>query len=161
MSTPSRTVASALADSPAAALLARLAATQRATAAMAAAVAELTPGLDLTQPGTADLQGETLLLNASTAAEAAKLRQAVPGLLALLHQQGVEVSQIRLRVQPRAPATAEQGLIQVSEGQDPGAAERRAAAERFARELAARLPDSPLRKAAERMRRKLSGDSGR
>ncbi|MFN7888294.1 MAG: hypothetical protein ACK5OR_05830 [Betaproteobacteria bacterium] len=161
MRTPSRTVAAALAESPAAALLERLAATQSAAAAIADAVAELTPGLNLTQPGTADLHGETLLLNAPTAAAAAKLRQAIPGLLALLHQQGVEVNQIRLRVQPCGSAQPEAHVTQISDGPDTQTDQRRDAARRFAPELAARLPDSALGRAAERLQKKLDAQSGR
>ncbi|MFN7570107.1 MAG: hypothetical protein ACK5TK_01435 [Betaproteobacteria bacterium] len=128
---------------------------------MAAAVAELTPDLDLTQPGRADLHGGTLLLNAPTSAAAAKLRQAVPGLLALLHQQGVEVNQIRLRVQPGGSAQSDPDVTQISVEPETQTEQRRDAARRFARELAARLPDSALRRAAERLQQKLDAQSGR
>ena len=150
----SLTLAAALAESPAAPLLARLDATRAAVAVIAAAVAELTPDLDLARPGVADVNGEVLLIHAASAAQAAKLRQAVPSLLALLHQQGLDLSQIRLRVQPRSLPESRGDMTQIRQAQTqaPPADQARAAA-RFAEELAALLPESPLRQAVQRLGR--------
>lgn len=161
MRSASRTVAAALADSAAGPLLARIEATQAAVAAIASALADIAPDLDLTRPGAADLNGGVLLLNTTSAAQAAKLRQALPRLLAVLHQEGAEVNEIRLRVQPRSPPAPEHSLTEVNVEADGTRGDRRRAAARFARELAARLPESQLRTAAERMQRKLSEQSER
>jgi hypothetical protein len=159
MRTTSLTLAAALADSPAAPLLARLAATRAAVAVIAAAVAELTPDLDLARPGTADIQADVLLIHATSAAQAAKLRQAIPSLLALLQQRDLDLSQIRLRVQPGGPSEPAVDLTQISHVPTPAHAPGQvAAAARFAKELAALLPDSPLRRAAQKLRRSLASD---
>jgi hypothetical protein len=138
-----------------------MAATRAAVAAIAATVADITPDLDLARPGAADLNGEVLLLNPTTAAQAAKLRQAVPRLLAVLHQEGTKVNEIRLRVQPPNPPASDQVLTEVNLEVDAAQNDRRLAAARFARELAARLPESPLRTAAEQMQRRLTEQSKR
>ena len=161
MRSPSRTIAAALADSAAGPLLARMEATRSAVAAIAATVADVAPDLDPTRPGAADLNGKVLLLNTTSAAQAAKLRQAIPRLLAVLHQQGLEVNEIRLRVQPPGPPAPDPALTEINLEDQRDRDDSRLAAARFAQELASRLPKSPLRAVAEAMQKKLSKKSDR
>ena len=59
------------------------------------------------RPGSLD--GETWTLLACNGSAAAKLRQLLPALLELLHQQGGQGTSIRVRVQPRDPGPAVPG----------------------------------------------------
>jgi hypothetical protein len=164
---PTRSLADALADSPAGPLLARIERTQRLGLTLAAAVARVAPDFDVRDPRAVTLKGDVLLLNAFSAAQAAKLRQAVPGLLLHLHQSGAQVTEIRVRVQPARMSYPEQpnGAAQASRPSGEaspcartfGADEMTAppvvaGARTLAEALASTLPDSPLRRAAERLR---------
>lgn len=164
---PTRSLADALADSPAGPLLARVERMQRIGLTLASAVARITPDFDVRDPRSVALTGNVLLLNALSAAQAAKLRQAVPGLLLHLHQNGVQVTEIRVRVQPALTSYPEQPTARPPTPSPSG--ERRrctganglaeeaappivAGAQALADSLSTTLPDSPLRRAAERLK---------
>lgn len=164
---PTRSLAEALADSPAGPLLARVDRLQRIGRTLQSAVALITPDFDVRDPRSVALTGNVLLLNAFSAAQAAKLRQAVPGLLLHLHQNGVQVTEIRVRVQPALTSYPERPTAS-THAPSPSAGRHRctgangiaeeavppvvAGAQALADSLAATLPDSPLRRAAERLR---------
>lgn len=98
--TGSRTLEQALADSPAAALVRRVADSQRVAAALAAADIVLPPTFNALQPGTCELRESTLVLFVGSPALAAKIRQSLPQLLAWLNRQGFELTEIKVRLQP-------------------------------------------------------------
>jgi len=162
---PARSLAEALADSTAAPLLARLARTRQLAARVSGAISALAPDFDAGDPLTCELREGTLLLNARSSAQAAKLRQGVPGLLRLLHQSGTQVTEIRVRVQPACKSYPERldDAAQESEGSLPSAAPvdagstpglappAVAGARALARTLADELPDGELKRAAQRL----------
>jgi hypothetical protein len=162
---PARSLADALADSPAGPLIARIARMRRISRALAEAVAPLAPDFDAHDPWAVELREGVLLLNARSAAQAAKLRQGVPGLLLHLHQDGAQVTEIRVKVQPARMSYPERANDhpQVSAGAETGTCGSTEAAVRTAlptavagvKELAAvlssSLPDSPLKQAAGRL----------
>jgi hypothetical protein len=163
LSRNAKTLADALAEMPAAAeLLARLHASQSVARTLAAAAPPIGAGFDPLRPGACELRGGHLLLTVTSPAQAAKLRQEFPRLQKLLKQQGLDLTEIRLRLQPAHKSYREEvsSEAQVSRRADEpadsarGCAERSAAL-RFADELALTLPDSPLRAAAERLREML------
>jgi hypothetical protein len=163
---PTRSLAAALADSPAASLLARLEQIQRIGRTLAGAAARVVPDFDACDPRAVALKGNVLILNVFSAAQAAKLRQAVPGLLLHLHQNSVQVTEIQVRVQPALtsypeqpttpePATRPRAAPSGPEGAADAEGTARppvvAGAQALADTLATTLPDSPLRRAAERL----------
>ena len=173
-----RSIADALADSPAAPLLARLARTRQIGRLLASVVAPLAPDFDATDASACELRDGTLLLNARSPAQAAKLRQGVPGMLRLLHQSGVQVTEIRVRVQParrsypeRSDDPAQESWRPATGGSDDSAVANcgfappaLAGAQSLARTLAQELPESPLRRAAQRLQASLARsapDAGR
>ena len=98
-----RRLQEALAQSEAgSALLHRYSASQRAASAIEAECQRIVPDFRPTQSGGCELRGTTLRLNTTQPAQVAKLRQAVPSLLRLLRQQGLNVIEIKIGVQPRA-----------------------------------------------------------
>lgn len=100
MSSSARLVATALRDSPpAASLIARWEATQRAALAIAPAC-RIVAGIDPLEPGVCELRGETLWLSLPSPSHSAKLRQATPRLLSTLAADGLRVYEIKTRVQP-------------------------------------------------------------
>lgn len=168
---PTRSLAAALADSPAASLLARLEQIQRIGRTLAGAVARVAPDFDACDPRAVALKGDVLFLNAFSAAQAAKLRQAVPGLLLHLHQNGLQVTEIRVRVQPALtsypeqptmpertdhPTTGRPGTEGAADPEGTSGPPVVAGAQALAESLAATLPDSPLRRAAERLQAALA-----
>jgi hypothetical protein len=163
---PTRSLAAALADSPAASLLARLDQIQRIGRTLAGAAARVAPDFDACDPRAVALKGDVLLLNAFSAPQAAKLRQAIPSLLLHLHQNGVQVTEIRVRVQPALtsypeqpttperpgrPSAAPSGATDSTDAKGTTRPPVVAGAQALADQLAATLPDSPLRRAAERL----------
>ncbi|MFO0315367.1 MAG: hypothetical protein ACK50S_00565 [bacterium] len=158
---PARPLAVALAESAAAALLHRLERWRAIATLMAPAAAAIAPDFPAGDPRACELRGDVLILNAGSAAQAAKLRQGIPGLLRLLHQQGTQVTEIRVRVQPAgagdAPDAVGEPFVTKTHPAPPdplpaGASEgARALAER----LVQTLPPSPLRAQAERLRDRL------
>jgi hypothetical protein len=160
LSQTAKTLAAALADEPAAAaLLARLQASRDAARRIAGADAVHAAGFDPTEPGACELRDGALLLTANSAACAAKLRQGLPALQKLLQQQGLEVIELRVRIQPARMNYREGASRESSQEAAPGAvsASPKTLAEikarlAFADKLALTLSDGPLRDAAVRLR---------
>jgi len=171
---PARSFVNALADSPAGPLLARVAQLRRIAQALSEALARLAPDFDARDPRACELKEDVLLLNARSAAQASKLRQGVPRLLLLLHQQGALHTEIRVRVQPARSSYPEQANdpAQVSASGEiadsqPGAPPARptpapavAGVRILAETLARDLPDSPLKEAAARLQASLTRGPG-
>jgi len=158
-----QSVGAALADSPAAGLIARAEHTHAIARLIAPAIAELAPDFDPQHPGRAELRDGVLLLNTLSAAQAVKLRQGVPRLLRALHQQGAQVYEIRVRVSPAQSSYPEQASVgpQVSAVANPALADLASARDlaapmAFAEELSLTLPESPLRQAVNNLRASLS-----
>jgi hypothetical protein len=164
-----RRLPDALAQSEAGfALLQRHEASQRAAAAIEPECLRIVPEFRAARSISCELRGTTLRLTAGHPAQVAKLRQAVPRLLSLLHRQGLDVIEIKIGVQPRALS---------SSGRPEAIAESLASAAArpnglrgntqiqpalaFARKLVLALPESPLRKAAQRLATSLSGGLAR
>ncbi len=158
MSRTSKSLFDALGESAAtASLLARIQTSERLARILAGAAVAI-PGFDPLAPGTCEVRGRTLHLRAPSSAVAAKLRQCLPSLLAALHRQGSEVSEIKVRVQPGQPAYLN-GVTQETAMATP---EQKAArlknvseARRFADTLAAQLDDGNLREALQKLSRSL------
>lgn len=151
-----RPLADALAESPVGPVLQRLSLAQRIVSTLSPAVARLAPDFDSIDTSAVNLRENVLWLNARSAAQAAKLRQGVPGLLQLLHQHGFQVIEIRVRVQPARMSYPEQtsdpATQEPASGTDkPNRTHVDAGALAFADQLAQHLPDSPLRAAARRL----------
>lgn len=151
-----RTLADALAESPVGPALQRLSLFQRVARTISTAVARLAPDFDSIDPSAVNLRENVLWLNARSAAQAAKLRQGVPGLLQLLHQHGFQVIEIRVKVQPASLSYPEQTNDPVTQepaidADKPSRTHVDAGACAFADQLARNLPDSPLRAAACRL----------
>lgn len=163
---PARSLADALADSPARPLIERLDRIRHLSRALDEVVAPLVPDFDAHDPRAVELKEGVLTLNARSAAQAAKLRQGSPSLLRHLHKTGAQVTEIRVRVQPARtsyPERAKDGpQVSLGGGAGPSATSGASAparsptivagVETLARTLADSLPDSPLRRAAERLR---------
>jgi hypothetical protein len=98
--TGTRSLEQALADSPAATLVRRVAESQKVAAALASGGISLPPNFDALQPGTCEVRDATLVLFVGSPALAAKLRQSLPQLLALLNRQGFDLTEIKVRLQP-------------------------------------------------------------
>ncbi|MCS6944289.1 MAG: hypothetical protein RMK97_02535 [Sutterellaceae bacterium] len=96
-----RLVAEALADSPAAALVRRALDSQRIAKAINRSGTPLPPAFDPLAPGACELRGDTLWLVAPSPAAAAKMRQSLPQLLQALSRQGFDLTEIKVRLQPR------------------------------------------------------------
>jgi hypothetical protein len=163
MTRDAKTLADALAETPAAAQwLSRLRASQSVARLLAAASPPVGGGFDPLRPGACELRGGLLLLTATSPAQAAKLRQEFPRLQKLLNQQGLELSEIRVRLQPartsyREEASAAAQVPAPAEADESLTTPARdvTAPLRFADELALTLRDSPLRTAVENLRSKL------
>ena len=139
-------------------LLHRYSASQRAAKAIEAECQSILPDFLTTRSGGCELRGTTLRLNAAHPAEVAKLRQAVPSLLRLLRQHGLDVIEIKIGVQPRALTSSVRRQVslpagEVSEAPGTSGSQRQQiqSALYFARKLALTLPESPLRAAARRL----------
>jgi hypothetical protein len=160
-----RSLADALAESAAGPLLARVALAQQVSRTLADIVSTLAPDFDVNDASACNLREAVLLLNARSPAQAAKLRQGIPGMLRRLHQTGAQVTEIRVRVQPARMSYPERAndLPQVSprgestpvdgpeSSRPPGPPTAVAGLQTLARTLAHDLPDSPLRRAAARL----------
>jgi hypothetical protein len=152
-----RSLAAALADSPAGALLHTLERWRRIADIVAQEAQRIAPDFNARDPRACELREDELLLNARSAAQAAKLRQGLPGLLRLLHQQGAQLSQIRVRVQP-APtgypdgASATGGVAPIT---PPLPASAFHGAANMADSLVQTLPDSPLRTQVQSLQKML------
>jgi hypothetical protein len=99
MSDKVRSIGAALSDAPeTAALLARVESTRRAAELISPLALSLACGFDPRQ-GQCELRGGVLLLTVESSAQAAKLRQAVPRFQAALSANGIQVYELRIRVQ--------------------------------------------------------------
>jgi len=146
-----RPIAAALRDSPeAASLIARWEATQRAAQCIAPVCRSLASGFDPLVPGRCELRDAVLWLNPTSTAQAAKLRQAMPSLLSCLRSEGVQVYEIKFRVQAGVTPYPGQGSGGPSSPAEawPSAGERAIDA---VSELALTIVDSPLKSAASRL----------
>lgn len=90
------------------------------------------------------LEQQILTLAANNGAIAAKLRQLAPELTRLLQSKGCEVTGIQVRVQVTQPAAE----------RPPAATTLSATGRKRLLELAAQLPDSPLKNALQRLSKK-------
>jgi hypothetical protein len=151
VSSPARSLADVLRDAPEAArLLARWSASQRVARVIAPVCRSLASGFDPLLPGRCELRDAVLWLTASSTAQSAKLRQATPRLLSALGVEGIQVYEIRVRVQPGFTAYPEQGSAAPSSVDatwlqpGPGAGES-------VQDLASAMPASPLQQAVERL----------
>jgi len=166
------------------ALLARYRASQRAAAVIESECRSILPEFRPDRSGGCDLHGTTLRVNARDPAQVAKLRQAAPRLLRLLNQQGLDVIEIKIGVQPRALSSSERrgptevqpralssserrGPTETAHGASAGPGSSREPTRRiepvldFAKKLALTLPDSSLRRAAQRLAASLGGGLAR
>jgi hypothetical protein len=148
-------VAAALRDAPGtASLLARLEASQAASGILAPLVRGFAPGLDLQAAGRCELRDAVLWITVDSAAEAAKLRQAAPRLLAALASNGQQVYEMKTRVQAgKSPYPGQGTAGDSSRGLDypPVSAAGVAAVQ----QAAEKLPVSGLRSALGRLARTL------
>src|ERR1700758_2661235 len=143
MTQTSRRLQDALAQSEVgSALLHRHSASQRAAAAIESECQRIVPEFKPTRSGGCELRGTVLRVNAAQPAQVAKLRQAVPRLLRLLQQHGIDVIEIKIAVQPRALTSSmrRQGSLATEGGQDGSVSKGRAGSQiesaiSFARKL--------------------------
>lgn len=152
--TAPRALAQALAVSPAAALAASVAAARRAAGALAPECARLGMRLDFEAPGRCELRGSKLILRVPSAAQSAKLRQALPRLVEALRGQGIPVEEIALKVQPlgdHEPPAPPVDPARYGPPRAPSAPGARAVGA-----LALALPMSDLRRALERLEKTLA-----
>ena len=156
MSSPAKPLAEALRDAPEAArLLARWEATQRAARSLAPVCRSLASGFDPLVPGRCELRDGVLWLSASSTAQAAKLRQSTPRLLTAMGSEGIQVYEIRVRVEPGITGYPEQGTTPPS-SIDAGWLRPGAKAGETVGKLALTFADSPLKRAVERLAATLS-----
>jgi hypothetical protein len=164
MSSAARAVAEALRESPgAAALLARWEAAQAVSRLLAPLTRSIAPGLDLLAPGRCELRDGVVWIAVESAAESAKLRQATPRLLAALSTHGLQVYEIKTRVQAGGTSYPGQGRDEASSRGLPFAAVTDHGVSAVAN-AAQELPDSALARALRRLaatlaRRRDSGPS--
>ena len=112
MASPARPVAAALRDAPgAASLLARWEASQAISRVLAPLARSVAPGLNLLKPGCCELREGVLWIAVDSAAESAKLRQAAPRLLAELVSHGMQVYEMKTRVQAGNTTYPGQGTV--------------------------------------------------
>ena len=151
MSNPARPLAAALRDAPEAArLLARVEATQRIARRIAPVCRSLASGFDPLIPGRCEWRDAVLWLTASSTAHAAKLRQATPRLLATLGEEGIQVYEIRVRVEPGITGDPEHGR-QAPSSLDAAWLHPGASAGEEVSKLALTVRESPLKQAVLRL----------
>ena len=140
-----------LRDAPEAArLLARWETTQRIARSIAPVCRSLASGFDPLVPGRCELRDQLLWLTASSTAQSAKLRQATPRLMATLGVEGIQVYEIRVRVQPGFTGYPEQGTTKASSEDAAWLRPAPSAGETVGR-LALAVRESPLKHAVERL----------
>jgi len=151
VSSPSRPLADALRDAPEAArLLARWETSQRVARSLAPVCRSLASGFDPLLPGRCELRDNVLLLTASSTAQSAKLRQVSPRLLSTLGGEGIQVYEIRVRVQPGFMGYPEQGSATPSSADAAWLQPGPSAGETVGK-LALTVRESPLKHAVERL----------
>lgn len=146
-----RAIAEALRESPgAAALLARWETSQTISRLLAPVARAVAPGMDLLAPGRCELRDGILWIAVDSAAESAKLRQSTPRLLAALSTHGLQVYEIKTRVQAGGTSYPGQGREEASSTGLPFApvTDRGVSAVEHAAE---ELPDSALGRALRRL----------
>ena len=140
-----------LRDAPEAALLlARWEATQRAARCIAPACRSLASGFDPLVPGRCELRDGVLWLTASSTAQSAKLRQAVPRLLSTLGSEAIRVYEIRIRIEAGITGYPEQGTSPPSSSEAAWLQPGRDAGDTLSK-LALTVRESPLKRAVERL----------
>lgn len=159
--TSGKSIIEALAQSPAAALIEHCTRADQAARLVASALGE--PARSAASPPafTCQIRKHTLIVFAASVAQAAKLRQRVPRLLAVLQERGLNLNEIRVRVQPGPSAETDPVVRTAPASTASNAAEARratAATLAFADELARKLRPSPLREAAVRLARRLRAE---
>jgi hypothetical protein len=161
MSSPVKPLAEVLRDAPEAArLLARWQATQRASQCIAPACRSLASGFDPLVAGRCELRDAVLWLTASSGAQSAKLRQAAPRLLTTLASEGIQVYEIRVRVDAGITGYPEQGTTAPSSSDAAWLRPSPNAAETI-RKFALTVDESPLKAAFERLAATLTKRSRR
>ena len=151
MSDPARPLSDVLRNAPEAArLLARWEATLRAARCIAPVCRSLASGFDPLLPGRCELRDGQLWLTASSTAQAAKLRQATPRLLTSLGTEGLQVYEIRVRVEPGITGYPEEGTKPPSRSDTSWLKPASSAGEEVSK-LALTVAESPLREAIERL----------
>jgi len=146
-----RAIAEALRESPgAAALLARWETSQTISRLLAPVARSVAPGMDLLAPGRCELRDGVVWIAVDSAAESAKLRQATPRLLAALSTHGLQVYEIKTRVQAGGTSYPGQGREEASSTGLPFApvTDRGVSA---VEQAAEELPDSALGRALRRL----------
>lgn len=160
-------LAAALADSAAAALVRRVADSQRVAEALAAAGVSLPAGFNPLDPGACDLRERTLVLFVGSSASAAKVRQSLPQLLGWLNRQGFELTEIKVRLQPErmsyraSPAEAQGGVddagtVQAQSHLVPSVTGALDLAEKLALTFPGTSIGEAARRLAEKLRRRLA-----
>lgn len=150
-STTARSVAAILRDSPEAAMLvARWEASQRAARCIAPACSELAAGFDPLAAGCCELRDSVLWLTVGSAAQSAKLRQAVPRLLSFLGADGLQVWEIKTRVRPSDSCYPGRSNAPVADFDQRWLHPSATVAVTIG-ELALTVQDSPLKNAVERL----------
>ncbi|MGE5162349.1 MAG: hypothetical protein ACM3O5_12635 [Betaproteobacteria bacterium] len=151
MSSPTRPLSEALRDAPEAArLLARWETSRRIALCIAPVCRSLASGFDPLLPGRCELRDNALLLTASSTAQSAKLRQVTPRLLSTLGGEGIQVYEIRVRVQPGFTGYPEQGSGTPS-SEDAGWLHPAPSAGETMAKLALTVRESPLKHAVARL----------
>jgi hypothetical protein len=154
-----RRVGQILTDTPsAAALMARVAAARQTALLIAPVCATVAPEFDPLQPGACELRAGVLRIRLRSNAHSTKLRQAIPRLLAALQGSGLEVSEIKIGVQPTsvpgkdsAKAAVKRGAVPSRSGVVGQTAKSLGQLQAFSRKLALTLPNSELRRAVVRL----------
>jgi hypothetical protein len=153
LTTPLTTPLQALAATPAAPLIAQCEFALRAERTVAAVASDL--GLADSAALTCQFKESVLSVFVQSAAQGAKLRQAAPRLRTALQKQGVNLSELRIRVQARHLTQAK-----VTEGQQSSAPlpsrSNLEAALKFSSQLALTSDSALLRNAALRLRNTLN-----
>jgi hypothetical protein len=163
VSHPGKTLAQALGETSAATLIARCERADQAARILSKTLTEMNLSSGPIPLGACQIRERLLLVFATSAAQAAKLRQALPGLLRVLHERGFDLSEIRVRVQP-APSDEPDiggGLVAPTPGNQKAPRLSTEEALRFADKLSLTLRPSPLRDAAVRLAKGLRAGSAR
>jgi hypothetical protein len=160
--TGTRTLEQALAESPAAALVRRVADSQRVATALVGAAISLPPNFDAQQPGTCEVRDRTLVLFVGSTALAAKMRQSLPLLLAWLNRHGFDLTEIKVRLQPErmsyrlSPGEETMNLVASENGLHAvGTSPNATGALGLAEKLALTFPDTSLGRAANELAARL------
>ena len=121
-------------------------------------------GIDVLTPAACNWRSSQLTLAVASTSQAAKIRQLLPSLETLLHRNGFEGIQLRVRVQPDAtPYPIGGQSVSTSKMPNPGVSQTRhvrvptSAELAFAEKLAQTNIDGPIKAAAQRLYAVLAG----